>query len=134
MVDGSERQDNTIQEIQVLAGEIIRDHEGNFDISFRRFAKNTRSATNNKVEAWVFYHGLKIAAELRITWIVIETDSTLLISWLNSHKTHHNNLNALLLDAKQIITKFKKVLTQILLPRAYCSCRHFANGRDNSAT
>lgn len=92
MVDGSERQDNTIQEIQVLAGEIIRNHEGKFDISFRRFAKNTRSATNNKVEAWAFYHGLKIAAELRITWIVIATDSTLLISWLNRREANNNQV------------------------------------------
>lgn len=87
-------------------GGIIRDHEGKLVAAF---AKNIGYTTNNKAEVWAFKFGLKLAADLELSHLIIETDSTFLLNCLSRLENLHSSLVTILMDAQQIITKFEQV-------------------------
>lgn len=93
-------------------GGIIRDHKGNM---ISAFSKNIGIASNNKAEVWALYLGIKIANELEITDIIIETDSHFLISCLNRKGDHHPQLETLLTDS----TKLMKKMSQAVIKFGY---------------
>lgn len=86
-------------------GGVIRNHKGDLVAAF---AKNIGISTNNKAEVWAFQQGLKLAIELEITHLLIQTDSTFLLSCLNRKETHHSELRRLLDDAGRSIQKLEK--------------------------
>lgn len=87
-------------------GGVIRNHKGEF---IAAFAKNIGLATNNKAETWAFVQGLKIALELDIRNLIIDTDSLFLVSCLNSQEEPHSCLGTLLSDAKEILRNMDQV-------------------------
>lgn len=69
-------------------GGVIRNHRGEFEAAF---AKNIGIATNNKAELWALKHDLQTVVDLDINKIIIETDSSFLISCFRSKETMHSS-------------------------------------------
>lgn len=86
-------------------GGIIRDHNGDF---ITAFSINIGIATNNKAEIWAFQQGVKIAVDLEITHLIIQTDSTFLISCLRRQEACHSTLKRLLEDARRSLQRLEQ--------------------------
>lgn len=88
-------------------GGVIMNHKGDF---IAAFAKNIGIATNNKAEVWALVQGLKIAAQMERSRIIIDTDSMFLLSCFNRKEVPLSSLEALILEATHLLKGMEKVL------------------------
>lgn len=85
---------------------MIRDHEGKVIIAF---AKNIGHSTTNKAEVWALHQGLNKAVNMKISHLLVDTDSQFLISCFLREKMQHSNLETLVMDVTRIIQGMGKV-------------------------
>jgi ribonuclease HI len=98
------------------AGGVIRDYNGNWCHGFMR---NIGKGEVLQAEAWGLFTGLQIAKELKITHLMVESDSAVLISLIHSSQLQLHPLGTLLMNCKSIMNNFN-----------HCSVSHIHRERN----
>ncbi|KAF7830820.1 LINE-type retrotransposon LIb DNA [Senna tora] len=88
------------------AGGILRDHLGKWVRGFSIFKGHGNSVM---AELWAIYHGLRLASQIHIYSIIVDTDSLVVVNMLKDQKLDSNHhLFPLIRNCRSILSRFER--------------------------
>ncbi|CAL5428867.1 unnamed protein product [Camellia sinensis] len=116
--------DGATNENHAAAGDIIRDNHGNWVSGFCRFLDKTNSLTT---ELWTLRDGLKLALDMGLTPIEVESDALTLVHMVLNNCNDQHHLSNIVHDCKFLLDSLRLPTVKHIFREANQSVDALAN-------